>query len=391
MNRIKAGSMAPVAIAAMMAVCSAAWAQDSKPVVKIAFIAPLTGPNAPGGIGGKNSFALALKQHNQSPGAKYHYVGEFLDDQCKAEPAVQAALKAGSDPSVISAIANYCSISTVAALPVYHKQHLPATIWASTLPSLTYGQDYVEITRVNGNQKGQNELAAKFDADVLKVKTVACLYTTDAYGKGMFEYYSEAAKKNGLKLVYTAGVRPGQMSFTAQFAHIASMNPDVVWYGGQVSTGVAIRNQMASSGVKAIFQGTSGLLAPEYIVATGKNAEGTLSFTSTPVIDELPDGPKFLKAYTAAGYKEAPQAYGPFAYAAAMLQMRAIDAVGPDRTKVAEYLHGDTKDVPSLVGPITFDSHGQNVNVKYTSYVVQDGKYVSWKKSEYATGSRKLP
>ena len=38
----------------------------------------------------------------------------------------------------------------------------------------------------------------------------------------------------------------------------------------------------------------------------------------------------------------------------------------------------------------TFDDFGQNINPTTTKYVVQDGKFIDWDKSEYATGKRKL-
>jgi branched-chain amino acid transport system substrate-binding protein len=45
----------------------------------------------------------------------------------------------------------------------------------------------------------------------------------------------------------------------------------------------------------------------------------------------------------------------------------------------------------SIIGKITFDDHGQNTVSLITKYVVQDGKWVVWEDSEYATGKRKLP
>ena len=49
-----------------------------------------------------------------------------------------------------------------------------------------------------------------------------------------------------------------------------------------------------------------------------------------------------------------------------------------------------TKNHPSIVGPVTFDDHGQNVVPIVTAYVVQDAKWVVWQDSDYAKGKRKL-
>jgi branched-chain amino acid transport system substrate-binding protein len=78
-----------------------------------------------------------------------------------------------------------------------------------------------------------------------------------------------------------------------------------------------------------------------------------------------------------------------YAFVAANLLMDAIDKVGPDRKKVNAEL-ANVKDRDSVVGKVTFDEKGQNIAPIITKYVVQDGKWVPWEDSEYATGKRKL-
>ncbi len=48
-----------------------AQAEESKKVVKVAFIGPLTGKYAKMGLGGRNSFQLAMDQQNASGKNKY--------------------------------------------------------------------------------------------------------------------------------------------------------------------------------------------------------------------------------------------------------------------------------------------------------------------------------
>jgi branched-chain amino acid transport system substrate-binding protein len=69
--------------------------------------------------------------------------------------------------------------------------------------------------------------------------------------------------------------------------------------------------------------------------------------------------------------------------------MDTIEKTGPDRAKINEEL-GKVKDYQAIVGKITFDDYGQNINPTTTRYVVQDGEFIDWDKSEYATGKRKL-
>jgi branched-chain amino acid transport system substrate-binding protein len=106
-------------------------------------------------------------------------------------------------------------------------------------------------------------------------------------------------------------------------------------------------------------------------------------------VEKLPGGKFFMEKYAAQGYPNPPEAYGPFAFVAATLLMDTIDKVGPDRRKIIGEL-AKVKDRDSITGPITFDSHGQNTVAAITKYIVQDGKWVVWEDSEYASGKRKL-
>ncbi len=80
---------------------------------------------------------------------------------------------------------------------------------------------------------------------------------------------------------------------------------------------------------------------------------------------------------------------GHFAYAEMTLLLDVIEKVGPKREAIAVGLRS-VKEHPTLLGPVTFNDNGQNVNSSAGIVVVQDGKWIDWDKSEYASGKRKL-
>jgi branched-chain amino acid transport system substrate-binding protein len=135
--------------------------------------------------------------------------------------------------------------------------------------------------------------------------------------------------------------------------------------------------------------GTSGIVSDAFIEGLGPLAEGALAFREGAPVEKLPGGQFFMQKYAEAKYSEAPEAYGAFAFAAMNLILDTIERVGPDRKKVTAALN-QVKDVDSIVGKISFDDHGQNTVAAITKYVAQDGKWVVWEDSEYATGKRKL-
>jgi branched-chain amino acid transport system substrate-binding protein len=375
-----------LALAAFASLAAAPAA--AKDTVKIAFIGPLTGGNSAIGLGGRNSADLAVRLRNADPKAKHQYELVVLDDECKPDAGVQVATRAAADRSVAAGVTHYCSVVAMATTGVYHRFGLPTVVWGAVLPDITYGHDFKEIHRVNGTMINQNETAAKFMLGQ-GYKTWVIIHDTTDYGKGHDKYFTQFATAGGAKILADFGVGADQQDFTAELAQAKSLKPDVVYFGGLTPIGVRIRQQMDKLGLDAEFQGTSGIVNDDFIRALGPLAEGVVAFREGADATKLPGGKFFLEKYAAQGYPQGPEAYGPFAYAGAVLLMDTIEKVGPDRKKIIAEL-ANVKDRDSIVGTITFDDHGQNVVPVITKYVVQDGKWVLWEDSEYASGKRKL-
>jgi branched-chain amino acid transport system substrate-binding protein len=364
----------------------AAWAKEK---VKIAWVGPLTGALSPHGIGGRNSAELAVKLMNADPKTKYEYELVALDDECKPNVGVQVVTKIASDRSIVAAIPHYCSATAIATVDIFHRFKLPMVVWAAVLPEITYANKYPEIHRVSGILIGQNRVGAQFMKERGYKKFVAFADSTD-YGKSMLKYFTQFTLENGNKILGTFAVPPDQQDLSAELTKIKELNPDVIYFGGLTPLGARLRTQMAKFGINAQLEGNSGIMGDAFIAAVGPElAEGTVTFFDSPPISKMPGGKMFSDAYKAAGYTDPPEAYGPFSFVATTLMMQTIEKTGPDRAKITEGL-ANVKDVPSIVGPITFDDHGQNITPLTTRYVVQDGKWVVWEDSEYASGKRKL-
>src|SRR3981081_73930 len=385
---IRAGKVITAGLmAAVLAL--AVGAANAKDKVKVGFIGPLTGGVSVNGIGGRNSADLAVKLRNADAKAKYEYELVVLDDACTPNVAVQVATKMSADKDIIAAATHYCSSTAIATVDVYHKFGLPVVVWGAVLPDITYRNKYAEVHRVNGTLIHQN---APNDAPVTKLgyKPFAVIHDTTDYGKGHNEYFSKALAKLGGRIVGTFGVTADQQDFPAELTQIKALNPEVIYFGGLTPIGVRIRAQMDKLGITAVFDGTSGIVSDAFIQGLGPLAEGSLAFREGASTEKLPGGKFFLENYAAQKYDSPPEAYGAFSFAAMDLILDSIEKVGPDRKKVIEEL-ANVKERDSIVGKVTFDVHGQSTVAVITKYVVQDGKFVEWDDSEYATGKRKLP
>ena len=361
---------------------------QAKEVVKLTFIGPLTGGVSANGLGGRNSADLAVRMRNADPNARYEYQLAVLDDECKPNIGVEVATKAAADNSIVAGVTHYCSTVAMATVEVYHKFGLPVVVWGAVLPDITYANDYKEIHRVNGTMINQNETAAKFMTG-LSFKRWAIIHDTTDYGKGHNRYFSEFVVKSGGQILGTFGVTADQQDFAAELTKIKELKPEVIYFGGITPLGVRIRSQMSKLGIKAVFQGTSGIVSDAFIEGLGSLAEGSIAFREGAPVEKLPGGKLFIEKYLAQKYSEPPEAYGAFAFAAANLVMDAVEKVGKDRRKVRAELN-KTRDYQSVVGTITFDDHRQNAVPLITKFVVQDGKWVVWEDSEFAKGKRKL-
>jgi branched-chain amino acid transport system substrate-binding protein len=364
-------------------------AATAKDTVKIAFVGPLTGALSPHGIGGRNSAELAVKLMNADPKTKYNYELAVLDDECKPNVGVQVITKIASDKSIVAAIPHYCSATAIATVDIFNRFKLPMVVWAAVLPEITYGNNYPEIHRVSGILIGQNRVGASFMKE-RGYKTFVSVADSTDYGKSMNKYFTQFTTEAGNQILGAFSVPPDQQDLSAELTKIKELNPEVIYFGGLTPLGARLRTQMAKFGINAQLEGNSGIMGDAYITAAGPElAEGTVTFFDSPPISKMPGGKMFMDEYKAAGYVEVPEAYGPFAFVATHLVMETIEKAGPDRARITEEL-GKVKDRPSIVGPITFDDHGQNITPLTTKYVVQDGKWVVWEESEYASGKRKL-
>lgn len=376
-------------IAATLALLLPALVAGAKDTVKVAFIGPLTGGLSANGLGGRNSADLAVRLRNADPKAKYTYEMLALDDECKPNIGVQVATKAASDKAVIAGVTHYCSAVAIGTVDVYHKFGLPVVVWGAVLPDITYANDYKEINRVNGTMINQNQVAAKMMTGQ-KFKTWAVIHDTTDYGKGHNKYFSQFVKESGGQILGTFGVTADQQDFSAELTKIKDLKPDVIYFGGVTPIGVRIRQQMDKLGVKAVFQGTSGIRSDAFIEGLGKDlAEGTVAFQEGAPAEKLAGGKFFVERYAQQKYGEPYEAYGAFAFAGMSMVLDAIEKVGPNRKKVRDEIR-NTKNYDSIIGKVTLDDHGQNTVDLITKYVIQDGKWVLWEGSEYASGKRKL-
>lgn len=357
--------------------------------IKIAFIGPLTGPNAAQGNGAKNGFDLAIREANKSGAFPFKIEMMTLDDASDPAVAVSAALKAVSDPAVVAGAGHWNSACALATIHTFHSFKVPFMVWGAISPRITEF-NYPGVTRNCPTLVQENVPFAKWVIQELGYKKFSIISDTTDYGEQNTKAFRALAAELGAEILSVDAVPTGTTDFRPILTKIKGLNPSAIYFGGVVMEGALVRSQMEKIGLDKVFCAVSGLADDKFNEVAGKAAEGTIITKPGFDLDELAGGVKFKKAYEDQGYSEPMGAYGIYAYEAAKIIMAAIKEVGPDdKQAIAKTIRGIKYE--GILGTTTFDKNGQTELALVTKLVSQDGKWVKWDKSDYITGKRKLP
>ena len=202
---------AGVIVASMSAMLFTGCGGEKKAdVVKIGFLAPITGGNAALGVGMKNSAELAVKKANES--GKYPYKFELVvaDDAGDPSTAVSAANKLISDKNIVAVGGHFNSGCALATAPIFHKNATPIVVSAAIHPGIT-GKGYKEVSRVLTAANVQNEFAGDLATKEWGVKTICLINDRTDYGKTNATQFGETAVKNGATILSEDGITVGQI------------------------------------------------------------------------------------------------------------------------------------------------------------------------------------
>ncbi len=202
-----------------MALLTGCGGEKKQEVVKIGFLAPLTGGNAALGIGLKNSAQLAVDKANASGKYKYKFELVAADDGGDPSTAVAAANKLIADKNILAVGGHFNSGCALATAPIFHKNGCALVVSAAIHPDIT-GKGYKEITRVMTHANVQNEYAGERAAKEWGVKTICLINDRTDYGKTNAGQFGDAAQKNGATILSEDGITVGQQDFSAVLTNI---------------------------------------------------------------------------------------------------------------------------------------------------------------------------
>jgi branched-chain amino acid transport system substrate-binding protein len=353
-------------------------------VIKIGIDLPVSGADASIGVPTQYGAQLAVKVANEKhlvPG--FTFEADVLDDAVNGvhDPAQGAKniQSFGADPAVLGVIGPFNSNVARAEIPLSNSLLLPLISASNTNPTLTKGPDAVamrkdhpdEITyfRVCTTDDIQGPAGATYEYSKLGAHRAYIVDDNETYGKGVADQWEIQFRKLGGTVLGHDHITKGQQDFHALLTRIASTHPDMVFFGGNTSTGGGlIRKQMPDAGIGNImYAGADGISDNQFLVDAGSTANNVYVTVASVNAEKLPAAKQFLQDYLAE-YKQPIGPYSANAYAAASVLIHAIgEAVkanggtSPTREQVLVQLR-KTKDFPSVIGTFSFDQNGDTTN-----------------------------
>ncbi len=365
-------------------ICAAvAGCGREEPVIRLGFVGPLTGDQAPQGIGMLNGAKLAVEQAQAKgdilPGYRLELVQ--MDDQRSPTTAVAAAKKLVADRNGVAVIGHLNSSCSMPASAVYHQARMLQISPVSSNPKISR-QGFDTFFRTCATDDLQGPAAALFAVRELGAKRIFIIDDRTTYGLGLSNEFEKKLKELGANVLGHEGINQGEKDFTSLLTKIKSYSPELVYFAGMFPEGALLIKQRSDVGLAGFFMGSDGQFDPVLIELAGAAAaQGIYLTTIGSDIHQMLTAKEFVRSYEA---KYGPiGAYSSYAYEATNIAIWAIrHAAKKDRQAVLAAMK-DLHDFPGIFGPQNFDEKGDSLVRDIGLYTVKDGKFVFVKTAKW--------
>nr|WP_233451433.1 branched-chain amino acid ABC transporter substrate-binding protein [Paraburkholderia caribensis] len=366
-------TVALIGTSLLAGLCLSSYAH-SQTVIRIGSVAPLTGGMAHVGKDNENGARLAIEEINAKGlaigGQRVTLELDAQDDAGDPRLATQVAQKLVDD-KVVAVVGHLNSGTTIPASKIYSDAGIVQISPSATNPTYTQ-QGFKTTYRMVGTDAQQGPALARYSASQLKVKTIAIVDDSTAYGQGLADQFQKAAEDLGIKVLSHDATNDKAVDFRAILTKIKAENPDAVMVGGMDPTGGPFARQARQLGVRAKILGGDGMCTEKLSSLAGEAAENVVCSEAGKALERMPTGAEFSTKYQKR-FGEPIQIYAPFAYDAVYIvvdAMRRADSVDPGKVLAAM----PQTNFAGVTGQTTFDSHGDLTHGVITLYTFKAGK-----------------
>ncbi len=340
--------------------------------VVVGVLAPLSGFAAADGHSAVTSIKLAAKDINANGGLLgKQVVLKIYDDQADPKQAVNFARRLVEQDHVQLVVGASYSGATLAAAPVFNKNHIPTMVAYAVAPDITKGHPYVFRVGLGGVVEGR---VGAVLAQKLGAGKVAMINIKNDFGQALETGFKSEAKKLGLDIVFSDTFQLGNKNFTPILIRVKGSHPDVIYASGYYAGAANLVRQAKTLGITAPIIGQDGYDSPKFIELGGAAANGVYLTTQLDRDSSHKDVQHFLAEYKKAAGQPADMV-GATSYAALQVLAMAVTKAGSlDGNAVRKWLEG-AHDVDTVVGHVyKWDKNGNPVKTA-TAQVVKDGAF----------------
>ncbi|MFZ3079555.1 MAG: ABC transporter substrate-binding protein [Bellilinea sp.] len=369
-----------VILSMILVACGGTGSTGGAKELKVAILAPLSGPVPTFGVSTRDGALLAIEEWNAKGGVNGYTIVPIVEDsQCTPEPAVNAMNKVVDQDGVKFVIGEVCSKATIPISEIGTEKKVIVISGTSTAEAVTVD--------ANGNTKPytfracfidafQGLVGAKFATEKLGAKTTfIMLDQANDYVKGLAEEFEKNFTAMGGTVVGKESYTAKDTDFSTILAKIAEAKPDVVYLPDYYNIVNLVTKQAKEKGITSAFLGGDGWDSADLDVVAAAGGYFTNHYSPD---DPRPEVVNFLAAYGAKyknddGTAKVPDALATLAYDAANMLFTAMTTAGTveDVDKVKTALEGIKIDAVS--GAITLDAKHNPVKAAAILAVTAEG------------------
>jgi len=340
--------------------------------IKIAILAPLSGPVPTFGVSTRDGALLAIEEWNAKGGVLGRKIEAIVEDsQCTPDPAVNAANKVIDQDKVHYIMGEVCSKASIPVSEIAQEKGIVQISSTSTNPTVTLkadgtAKDYV--FRACFIDPFQGLVMAKFATEKGFKTAFIMLDQGNDYVRGLAEAFEKSFTDLGGKIVGKETYTAQDTDFSAILTKVAESKAEVLWLPDYYNIVNLVGAQAKEKGVTAVMMGGDGWDSADLDASA---AEGGFYSNHYSPDDTRPIVQDWVKNYNAK-YGSTPDALATLGYDATNLLIAAIEKAGADDpAKVKDAMKAIEWE--GVSGKITFDEFHNPIK-SAAVLQVKDGK-----------------
>jgi branched-chain amino acid transport system substrate-binding protein len=354
----------------ILTACGGAGAASGS--VKVAVLAPLSGPVPTFGVSTRDGALLAIEEWNAKGGVLGQKIEPVVaDSQCTADPAVNAANKVIDQDGVHYIVGEVCSKASIPISEIAEAKGVVQISPTSTNTSVTINPDGSTkqyVFRACFIDPFQGLVMAKFALKQGKQTAFIMFDKGNDYVLGLAEAFEKSFTEGGGTIVGKEAYTGQDTDFSAILTKVADSKAEVLFLPDYYNIVNLVGAQAKERGVTAIMMGGDGWDSADLDAAAAEGGFFSNHYSAEDTRGIVVD---FVSRYQDK-YDSKPDALAALAYDATNLLLAAIENAGKDDPAVVKDALAALQ-YEAISGNITFDAQHNPIKAAVVMQV-KDGK-----------------